>query len=117
MPFETALPGMVSLTHGEAGVWWVIDTKAGLIWPIGSHWTVHAGPEDPPWMWYVPVGIEAFFDDLQRQLVGLEVVPMPGFVRARKRGPEDRVEHHVFWAGEMEGIVSLLPFLRVEVGG
>lgn len=108
MPFETALPGMVSLTCGRAGVWWLIDTEAGVVWPAGTHWEVHAGPEDPPWMWYVPVGIEAFFDGLQKQLVGLEVVPLPSFVRARKRGEVDRAEHQVFWAQEMEGIVSFL---------
>ncbi|OBT61903.1 hypothetical protein VE03_08746 [Pseudogymnoascus sp. 23342-1-I1] len=103
MPFETALPGMICLTHGSAGVWWLIDTEAGLMWPNGSHWDVHAGPEDPPWMWYVPVGIEAFFDKVQKQLEELEVVPMPGFARARKSGVMENVEHHVFWAGEMEG--------------
>ncbi|KFY75482.1 hypothetical protein V499_04524 [Pseudogymnoascus sp. VKM F-103] len=50
-PHKSPLPGMVTLTHGWAGVWWVIDTDTGLVWPSESHWTVHAKPDEPEWMW------------------------------------------------------------------
>ncbi|OBT46082.1 hypothetical protein VE00_02822 [Pseudogymnoascus sp. WSF 3629] len=88
-PFSSPLASMVTLTHEWGGVWWVIDTDTGLVWPSESQWSVHTGEGEMEWMWYVPVGIEAFFDNVWRRLVGLEVVPMRGFGRERKGGEEE----------------------------
>ncbi|OBT82618.1 hypothetical protein VE02_07982, partial [Pseudogymnoascus sp. 03VT05] len=49
-PFASPLASMVTLSHGRCGVWWVIDTDTGLVWPSESHWSVNPGEGKPEWM-------------------------------------------------------------------
>lgn len=107
MPFDAEPePGMICVTYGREGVWWLIDTAEGYVYPCGPHWNVHRAQEDPPWLWHKPVAIEAYFDGIYRQLLSLDIIPMPHVIHERKRGPPDELERQIYRAGEQEAIVS-----------
>jgi hypothetical protein len=120
MPFdeETDVPGgMVCLTEGDGGSWWMVDTDAGVVYPYawGEYWDYEVDESllvTAPWLRYKAVGIEAFFDRLQEGLLGLEVVALPGFVRERKGGVKDKIEHEVCPAGYPEGKSAKNVFLE-----
>lgn len=106
-PFDAALePGMICLTYGRVGKWWLIDTAEGIMYAIGTHFDVEMSPESPPWTWYRAVGFQKYFDRLHRKFHALELVPMPAVIHHRKRGQPNKLEHQVLLGLEQESIVS-----------
>ncbi|TEA19039.1 hypothetical protein C8034_v009466 [Colletotrichum sidae] len=78
-PFDGEVPpDMVSLTHADEGVWWVVDTSEGCIYPYGSDVDhAHGVPEGQPWRAVEAVPIQTYFDGIYSQVGNLEVVPAP----------------------------------------
>ena len=99
MPFETPPePGMICLTDGRDGDWLLIDTQNGRMYPYGggAGWNmdvVESGQREPAWLWYNPVAIEKYFDELHRKFLSLELIPMPLVIHEEKRGFPDEAEH------------------------
>lgn len=109
MPFDAEPEsGMICLTNGREGTWWLIDTKEGYVYPCGSRWDVERAREDPPWLWYYPVAIEKYFDEIHRQFLSLDLIPLPGVIHQRKRGGRDHLEHVIYMDSEQEVRVIII---------
>ncbi|KAL0932119.1 uncharacterized protein CTRU02_213072 [Colletotrichum truncatum] len=78
-PFDGPVPAdMISLTHADEGVWWVIDTNENVIYPYGTEFdSEHQAPEDQPWRAVEPEDVLSYFNRINHQLDNLEVVPAP----------------------------------------
>ncbi|OBU01350.1 hypothetical protein VE01_00255 [Pseudogymnoascus verrucosus] len=101
MPFDDEPePGMICLTYGRGSTDWLIDTKKGYVYPCGTHWEVQRTQEDPPWLWYNPVAIEKYFNEMHHKFLSLDLIPLPGVIHQRKRGDQDMLEHEIFEDGE-----------------
>lgn len=107
MPFESLPePGMICLTDGSDSEALLIDTQTGKMYPFGdgATWNMEVaetGQREPPWLWYTPVSIEKYFDELHRKFTSLELIPLP-----RVEGVPDEAEHRVYNSGQREIIVS-----------
>ena len=113
-PFDAELePGMICLTYGRNGTSWLIDTKEELIYPCGAQWDIERDQDDPPWLWHKPYAIQEYFDDLQRKLFALELIPLPYVIHKQRKGYPDELEHQVFREGEYEVRVSSFIVLLV----
>lgn len=71
--------------------------------------------EDPPWLWYDPVAIEKYFDEIHRKFLSIDLIPLPGVTHQRKRGDQDMLEHEIFEDGEEQIRVSYNVLRRKQI--
>ncbi|KAK7458304.1 hypothetical protein Landi51_01127 [Colletotrichum acutatum] len=94
-PFDGPVPAdMVSLTHADEGIWWLIDTNQGCIYPYGTEFDKREEdvPADKQWLVVDPVPIQAYFDKIYAQVGNLDVVPAPRSGKREARVVEEYTE-------------------------
>ncbi|KAF9873004.1 hypothetical protein CkaCkLH20_09514 [Colletotrichum karsti] len=93
-PFDGPVPaGMVSLTHADEGIWWLVDTDEGCIYPYGTEFeSEDEAPEGQPWKAVEPVDIQTYFDGIYAQIGNLDVVPAPRSGKWDARVVEEHTE-------------------------
>ncbi|KAF2963741.1 hypothetical protein GQX73_g9832 [Xylaria multiplex] len=79
MPFDAEYPaGMISLTFGRDATFWVVDTDAGQMFPVGLYVIDDTAPESQPWRRNAKgVDILEYFDSVHSDLLNLKLVPAP----------------------------------------